>query len=337
MELEERPLPRLKPGEVLLRIDRCGVCASDLLAIEGAVTDYSPPVVLGHEIAATVEESREPSVSVGQRLSVNPMITCGKCRSCRRGEHKYCPHLYGIGHDIDGGFAEYMVAPAPLVAGGGLLLVPEEVPPDRLLFLEPLGCVLSAWEETPFRESLAVLGAGPIGLLFVQLAREAGLQTVVLEPQPHRRELARQLGAEAALPPGEESEAQLREQLDGGADTVIVATDHPQAIEAAFRIARRGGAINFFGLAPKGRTLTLELEQLHFQGYRIQASWAFSRRSLEASRRRIVEGKIDLTPFVTRRFRLEEANAAIEYARSRAGVKAVFAPHELKAGWASDG
>lgn len=326
LALEERDLLPLSEGEARLKIDLCGVCASDLLAIDGGASDYSPPVALGHEIAAVVVESRSTHAHVGDRVSVNPMIACGECRECRRGQDRYCPDLYGIGHDIDGGFAEYMTAPKPLVERDGLLHVPEETPPERLMFVEPLGCVLNAVHDAPFKETAAILGAGPIGLLFTQLAKKAGARVYVVEPIKERREKARARGADAALEPTPEGYAELRDLTDGGADAVIVAAEAAQAAEQAMDAAGRGGSVNFFGLAPAGRTLAIDIEQLHFQGASIRASWAFTRRSLEEARQMIVDGGIDLSDMNPRRFSLNEANEAVQYARERRGVKAALDP-----------
>jgi L-iditol 2-dehydrogenase len=326
LALEERPTPTLDEGDVLLEIDLCGVCASDLMAIDGVVTDYSPPVVLGHEIAARVVESRDASVPVGLVTSVNPMISCDVCPACRRGEHKYCPELYGIGHDIDGGFADLMVVPRPLVQQGGLLSVEGDVAPERLMFVEPLSCVINALTDTPARDTMAVLGAGPIGLLFTQLASSAGARVVVVEPLAHRREAAQAFGADLVVDATDEGVQALLDTTDGGADTVIVATDHESALTTAFEAVRRGGAINFFGLAPAGRTISLELEQLHFQGHRISASWAFSRDSLAAARDLIQADAIDLSPMPVALYGLEAAEEAVAAARDRRGAKAVIAP-----------
>ncbi|MAF11340.1 hypothetical protein CMK11_12895 [Candidatus Poribacteria bacterium] len=326
LALEDRPAPVLDVGDVLLQVDLCGVCASDLMAIDGIVSDYSPPVVLGHEVAARVVESRDPSVAVGTVASVNPMISCDVCPACRRGEHKYCPDLYGIGHDIDGGFADLMVVPRPLVEQGGLLTVEGDVAPERLMFVEPLGCVINALDDTPVADTVGILGAGPIGLLFAQLAASQGARVVVVEPLAHRRAVAEGFGADLAVDATADGVAALVDATDGGADTVIVATDHEAALSTAFDAVRRGGTINFFGLAPAGRTISLELEQLHFQGHKIQASWAFSRDSLRAARDIIQAGDIDLSPMVTERYALDDANDAIEAAASRRGIKAVVDP-----------
>jgi threonine dehydrogenase-like Zn-dependent dehydrogenase len=258
--------------------------------------------------------------------SVNPMISCDVCPACRRGEHKYCPELYGIGHDIDGGFADLMVVPRPLVQQGGLLSVEADVAPERLMFVEPLGCVINALTDTPPRETMAVLGAGPIGLLFTQLASAAGAQVTVVEPLEHRRAAARAFGADTVVDATDDGVRELQDATDGGADTVIVATDHESALTTAFEAVRRGGAINFFGLAPAGRTISLELEQLHFQGHRISASWAFSRDSLAAARDLIEAGDIDLSPMPIALYGLDEAEDAVAAARDRRGAKAVIAP-----------
>ncbi|MBT3268531.1 zinc-binding dehydrogenase [Candidatus Poribacteria bacterium] len=326
LTLEDRPTPVLDVGDVLLQVDLCGVCASDLMAIDGIVSDYSPPVVLGHEIAARVVESRDPSVAVGTVTSVNPMISCDACPACGRGEHKYCPKLYGIGHDIDGGFADLMVVPRPLVEQGGLLTVEGDVSPERLMFVEPLGCVINALYDTPVADTVAVLGAGPIGLLFAQLAAAEGARVVVVEPLAHRRAVAQDFGADLVVDATTDGMAALVDATGGGADTVIVATDHEAALSTAFDAVRRGGTINFFGLAPAGRTIAVELEQLHFQGHKLQASWAFSRDSLRAARDLIQEGRVDLSPMVTERYALDDANDAIAAATARRGIKAVVDP-----------
>ena len=326
LRIEERELPPLSEGEAALRIDLCGVCASDLLAMDGGASDYAPPVTLGHEIAATVVESRSPHAQAGDRVSVNPMISCGACAECRRGQDRYCASLYGIGHDIDGGFAEYMIVPRELTERGGLLHAPPMTPPERLMFLEPLGCVLNALDDTPFRETAAILGAGPIGLLFAQLAAKSGVRAFVIEPVEARRKAARRLGIEGAFAPTADGFEELRERSEGGADTVIVATESAAAVDQAFEAARRGGAINFFGLAPSGRELKIDLERLHFSGHSIQASWAFTRRSLEKAREMIAGGEAGLSHLEPRRFSVAEANEAALYVRERRGVKAALDP-----------
>jgi threonine dehydrogenase-like Zn-dependent dehydrogenase len=254
LRTQEKPIPDLENGDVLVKVDLCGICTSDIMAQRGDATDYSPPVVLGHEIAGVIVETRSNRFSVGQKVSVDPVMSCGVCYYCKRGLNKFCPEIRGIGHDIDGGYAEYVRIPRKLVDSDGLAVVPDEVPPEELVFLEALACCLGAVRETPLEDNLVILGAGPIGLLFLQLARREGVRTIVTEPLAHRRAMAERLGAEEVLDPSSEPVVpRVLEMTDGvGADAVIAATNDPSVVPQVFKMLRRGGYANLFGLFPQG-------------------------------------------------------------------------------------
>lgn len=326
LSIQDKPMPRLESGDVLVKVELCGICASDLMALKGEITDYSPPVVMGHEVSGTVTESRHDAVKVGERVTVNPMISCGECYYCRNDLDKYCQRLYGIGHDIDGGYAEYLRVPKQAIGNGCLLSVPDRIPAEEVMFIEALGCCLNTMRETIFLESVAILGAGSIGLTFVKLAKLKGLQTVVVEPLGHRRKMAEQLGADCILDVDEKRINQVIEDTKGGVDTVILATNNVDALDLMFKLAKRGACLNFFGLFPKGNELKLELEELHFMGYKILASWAFSKWSMNEARKMIVEGAINFEGFLTHRFPLEKAIEAFENGKNRCGVKTALVP-----------
>lgn len=323
--VQDKPVPTLDTGDVLVKVNLCGICASDLAALNGDITDYSPPVVMGHELAGIVVESRHPNATVGENVTVNPMLSCGNCDYCRADLDKYCSQIEGIGHDIDGGYAEYLQMPKHGIDTGKLIAVPDTIPPEELIFLEPLGCCINAMRETTFDKGVAILGAGPIGLMFVQLANKAGLRTFVLEPLAHRRSTAHELGADAAFDITPEQVEAFIEKTNGGVNTVISATvNNQRAINLAFAVVRRGGCINFFGLAPGDQELRINLEHFHYSGHKLMASWAFSRWSLREARRMIVDGTIDLKPLLTHRFPIEKAIEGFENARQRHGVKSAM-------------
>ena len=327
LRLHEKPIPTLATGDVLIQMDLCGICASDLAALRGDVSDYAPPVVMGHELAGVVVESRHPDVKIGERVTVNPMLSCGTCAECQNDLDKYCSTIEGIGHDIDGGYAEYMRMPKHGVDTGKLIRVPDSVPPEELLFLEPLGCCLNAMRETLFKDSVAILGAGPIGLIFTQLAKRAGLATYVLEPLPHRRRVAEALGADCTFDTSAESVAHLRELTHGGVDTVISSTTNRASVIAlAFEVVRRGGCLNFFGLAPEGEEIRVNLEEFHYTGHKLMASWAFSRSSLEESRQLLIKKALNFEPLLTDRFPIAQGLAAFDNAAAQRGVKTVVHP-----------
>ena len=249
LSIQNKPIPGLDRGDLLIRVDLCGICTSDIAALNGDVTDYSPPVVMGHELAGVVVESQHSDVKVGGKVTVNPMLSCGICEYCQADLDKYCANMEGIGHDIDGGYAEYVRMPKHGVDTGKLISVPNRIPAEDLLFLEPLGCCLNAMRETIFDKTVAILGGGPIGLMFTQLAKRAGLKTYLVEPMEYRRAIADRVGATASFHIEDTEVERLIEQTKGGADTVISATvNNQRAIDLAFKIVRRGGCVNFFGL-----------------------------------------------------------------------------------------
>lgn len=332
LRIQEKPIPTLDAGDVLIQMELCGICASDLAALRGDVSDYAPPVVMGHELAGFIVESRHPNVKVGEKVTVNPMLSCGVCTQCKNDRGKYCDTIEGIGHDIDGGYAEYIRMPKHGVDTGKLIRVPETMPAAELLFLEPLGCCLNAMQETlgdsPRAQAgaptgaVAILGAGPIGLMLTQLAKRRGLATYVLEPLAHRRTVAEEVGADATFSIAADDVARLRDITDGGVDTVISATtNNAAAIALAFDVARRGGCINFFGLAPEGQELRINLEQFHYDGHKLMASWAFSRASLEAARQLLIEKALNFAPLLTARFPIEKGLEAFDTAATHQGVK----------------
>jgi threonine dehydrogenase-like Zn-dependent dehydrogenase len=327
LSVQEKPIPTLTPGDVLIQMEICGICASDLAALRGDVSDYAPPVVMGHELSGVVVESRHPDVKIDERVTVNPMLSCGTCTECQNDLDKYCSNIEGIGHDIDGGYAEYMRMPKHGVDTRKLIRVPDSIPHEELLFLEPLGCCLNAMQETLFKDSVAILGAGPIGLIFTQLAKRAGLATYVIEPLPHRRQVAETLGADRTFDTSPEAVAHLRDLTRGGVDTVISSTtNRASAIALAFEVVRRGGCLNFFGLAPEGEEIRVNLEEFHYAGHKLMASWAFSRASLEESRQLLIEKALNFESLLTDRFPIAQGLAAFDNAAAQRGIKTVVHP-----------
>lgn len=327
LSVQDIPIPTLEPGDVLIQMELCGICASDIAALRGDVSDYSPPVVMGHELSGVIVESRHFDVKVGERVTVNPMLSCGVCFHCQNDRDKYCDSIQGIGHDIHGGYAEYIRIPKHGVDTGKLIQVPNTVPPEELFFLEPLGCCLNAMQETIFIDSVAILGAGPIGLMFTQLALRAGLTTYVLDPLPYRRAAAEIVGANATFDILPEDINQLQELTLGGVDTVISATtNRTSVVNLAFEITQKGGCINFFGLAPEGEELCIDLEEFHYTGYKLMASWAFSRASLEESRQLLLQKAINLEHLLTDCFPIAQGLEAFDHVIAQNGVKTALHP-----------
>ncbi len=312
LHVRDVPEPALRSGEVLLRVEACGVCGTDRHILHG---EYSSalPVTLGHEFAGTIVAAGEGAGhAAGTRAAVDPNIACGVCRECQRGEVCLCPNRLALGVDLDGGLAELVAVPVQQVYP-----LPDGVPAEWGALCEPLACCLHALDLAHVRPGMrvVVLGGGVIGQLMVQLARLAGATTVVLVTrQAARRALAERLGATATYDPAAaDPVAALRGPggpVPGGADVVLECAGTVATFEQAIALARRGGTAVIFGVAPQGAVAQVSPFDVFARELRIVGAYLnplTHGRAVEM----VASGRLDLAPLVTRRISLEEAPAVI--------------------------
>ncbi|MXY80169.1 MAG: alcohol dehydrogenase catalytic domain-containing protein [Chloroflexi bacterium] len=268
--VEERADPAPAPGEVVLRTDAAGICASDLRVYRGE-KHAAAGVIPGHEITGTIGAVGEgvDDVAPGERVAVYPIVACGRCDFCRRGLRNRCGSRRTLGYDLDGGIAEYVRLPAPIVGQGQLMPVPEGVPAERAAMTEPTACVLNSLESCRFRAgaAVAIIGAGPMGLTHVILARALGAGAIVVaEPVASRRAVAEALGATAVCggDPAEIRQTVSDATRGAGAEVVIVSVGLDGLTELALPIAAKQGAINLFAGFPPETTAALDVNFLHY-------------------------------------------------------------------------
>lgn len=249
LEIIESPLRRLESNEVLVQIAACGVCGTDLHIVAGEA-HARPPVILGHEFSGTIiDAGREVGeLQLGDHVAVDPNIACGGCYYCHRGQVNFCENLRALGVDLDGGFAELVIAPAKQC-----YKLPLDFPLELGTFAEPLSCCLRGLERAAIQpgQSVAIVGAGNIGLLMLQLARISGAGMIfVLDPLASKREIARQLAAEFVSDASQpEAVQEIAERTHGGCDVVIECVGKAVAAELAIALTKRGGRVVLFGLA----------------------------------------------------------------------------------------
>ena len=236
-----KTLRPLVSGETLVRVQSCGVCGTDVHIVEGT-SRSTPPVVLGHEYAGVVEDvyGGDARWKPGQRVAVDPNISCGACFYCRKGLVHLCVSLRALGVDIDGGMAEFCIVPV-----GQLHEIPESLSVEQSAFIEPVSCALHGIKQARIEEgsTVVIVGGGTIGLMMLQLAKHAGAaRTILVEPLRHKQEIARQLAADHVLLP-EEAAAAIRDLTIFGADVVIECVGRPETATAAIGYARRGGTV----------------------------------------------------------------------------------------------
>jgi threonine dehydrogenase-like Zn-dependent dehydrogenase len=249
VELAERELPtRTSDDEALVRVIACGLCGSDLrLMTDPPQMPCVPNAVIGHEIVGVIEETANGSeLVVGDAVVVVPNIRCGTCPQCMRGAMNLCENFKHIGTHLPGGLAENLWVPAT-----ALHRVPDGLDPYIAALAEPLACILNGTTRVRWHagEPIAILGAGPIGLLFLAVAKLSGAGPIVVsDPNPSRRELAVALGADAVVDPTDPgaSEQWLTHLGEYGAKTVIDALG--TLLPTALEVVARGGEIVLFGV-----------------------------------------------------------------------------------------
>jgi L-iditol 2-dehydrogenase len=255
VRLERRPVPAIGPDELLIRIERSGICGSDVMEW---YRRRHAPLVLGHEVAGVVV-ARGAAVRAyreGDRVTAAHHVPCNACRYCRRGRHTMCHTLHSTTFD-PGGFAEYARL-SPIHVNRGVFVLPDQMQLEEAVFVEPLACVLRAQRLAPVREddTVLVVGSGIIGLLHVKAARAAGAGRILAtDLSDYRLAAAARFGADAVFPTADDLRDRVRDANGGRlADLVIVCTGAAAAIAASLRCAEPGGTVMLF--APAGPDAT---------------------------------------------------------------------------------
>jgi L-iditol 2-dehydrogenase len=336
MELRDVPRPVAGPGEVLLKVAACAVCGTDLRIYTGGKTrGVVPPRVLGHEIAATVVDvgpgaEQHTDVKVGDRVATPPGIPCLACRFCNSGHENLCKRRVALGYRFDGGFAEYMLVPAVGVERGLLFRIPDRLSDVEAALAEPLACVVNGQRKNGIAlgDTVLVVGAGPIGLMHVQLARAQGAKVLVSEPSANRRALAGELGASRTVDPtSEDLPAVVNAETNGdGADVTVAAIGVAGLTNTLLNVTRPGGRVNLFaGYSGAGET-TLEANLIHYGELVVTGTNACTREDFRIALDLLASGQFKAGPLVSHRFPLEQIEAAFETTRSGEGLRVVVEP-----------
>ncbi len=328
LALEDVPDPKGEPGDLILKVRAATVCGTDIRVLRGRKTaGIRYPSVIGHEFAGEVVEAAPASgFRPGQRVCVNPAIPCGRCTYCKLGAENICENLTAIGYEIDGAFAEYIRIPARALDTGNVHSVPDHLAYEEAALAEPFACVINGQEKVAVGagDAVVILGAGPIGLLHVKLARLSGARMVIVsEPNSARRDAALAAGADRAVDPaGEDLPAVVREVTKGvGADIAIVAIGVPALANTALSLVRRRGRVSLFAGFSAGDNAPLDLNLIHYSEIGLTGSFGLSRIHFERALALIASGRFDVAPFVTHRFGLSSIAEALATAETGAAIK----------------
>lgn len=336
LRVEEVPVPTIGNGEILIRVLSASICGTDLRIFHGDHRMYTPGTVRipGHEFAGTIEEigGGVTGYSVGQRVFCAPNTGCGHCLQCITGNNNLCANYEAIGITLDGSFAEYVRVPANSVQQGNVIPVSEKIDPAVAALVEPFACVLRGQNALRIHpgEVVLIIGAGPIGIMHLKLARVRGAgRIIVSEPIPERAAQASSMGADRVVDPNSEDlQSVLEDESQGhGADAIIVAAPSHSAQETALSLAAIGGRINFFGGLPKDRpSINLNSNLVHYKELVITGTTACSTADCWQAVQMLNSGLINLSDLISQRFPLRDGQTAFAAAENRRSLKIVIEP-----------
>jgi len=315
----EKEIPEPGPGEVLIQVMASGICGTDLHIYLGEyLGDY--PVIPGHEFSGlvTAAGSQVTRFTVGDRVAVEPNIACDNCSHCLNNRQNFCLNWQAIGVTLPGGMEQFVLAPEKAVFSIGDLSF------EQAAFMEPLSCVVHGVERANIglADKVAILGAGPIGDLILQIARLQGAAHItLLENNPGRAELARQLGADLVV--NRMEDLQLNSY-----DVIIDATGVISVMNRTIDFARHGGTVLLFGVPPSGMNMELEAFKIFRKGLTLLSSYTSVRNSFQAVRL-LQTGQVQVEPLISHRLPLKELPRALEMIESHDPVvkKVIILPN----------
>ena len=328
-------MPVLESGEVLLAIEACSICGTDMRTFYHGHRNIVAPRILGHEFVGRIVETRsaDSSLKVGDRVVMYIVMACGQCRYCRAGRANLCDTRTTMSYQHDGGFAQFMRVPAGGVRQ--LYKVRSDLPSAEISLAEPLGCVINAYSRTRvgLKDTVVVFGAGPIGIMHAVVARAQGAQRVVmLDVNAARLEGAKRFEIDDTVlvsSDGAHLEA-VRALTEGeGPSVVIVAVSAASACADALVMAGKGARINFFaGLSKTSPSANLDLNQVHYKELEISGSFSENSFDFQAAKALIESGRFPAGKIVTHRLPLSEINRAWGLMSSGEALKVTIIPTE---------
>jgi len=333
VRMEDVPAPEPGPGEVLVHIGAALTCGTDVKTYKRGHPTLikETPSPFGHEFGGTIEEVGKgvEGWRPGMRVVAANSAPCNRCYYCKVGDQSMCEEL----EFLNGAFAEYIVIPRRIVEQN-LYEIPSGVAFSRAALLEPLACAVHGVVRTPISvgDTVVIVGAGQIGLMFVRLATERGARVLCADMSESRLEVAGQLGAEETVQVSEGVDVvqAVREWTPNsrGADVVIEAVGLPATWEQALQMVRRGGDVTLFGGAPSGTIMEVDTVLLHYSQITVRGVFHHTPYTVQVAFDILKSGRVDPEPFISGVRPLDEVLEALESHGRQEGIKYEIRPPE---------
>ena len=324
--LEEVPIPTVGSKDVLIKVNTCGICGTDIHIYEGTFP-ANFPVIAGHELSGTVEDMGKDvkNLKVGDHVTVNPNFPCGKCEQCRVGRENLCTDLLNLGVRLNGGFAQYVKVKETLV-----YKLKDEVDLEVASLSEPLSCCIHGMELAQIKpgDSVLVIGCGPIGLLMVQLAKICGAAKILAtDMMEKRRGLALSLGADVSLNPLEENiQEAVEDLLHGRPEVVVECVGKSLTQEESINLVKPGGKVIWFGVADPKNKIKINPYYVYKNEITIKGSFINPYTTGKAVNL-LSDKRIKLKELISHRFKLENFDEAMRtHIKDENRIKVVVKP-----------
>lgn len=311
--------PSLGPGDILVKMESCGICGSDVEKVFGK---YSQPSrKLGHEPAGIISEvgSKVKDFKKDDRVFTHHHVPCYSCHFCNHGNETMCPKYYETNLSPCGLAEEYLV-PEWNVSHGGVLKISDSMSFDEAAMIEPLACCIRSWHKFPHKkgDSVAIFGVGPTGMMHVMLAKDKGFEKIFcLDVNDFRLEFAKKFQITQSINSNDSSRKEkiLHETENRGVDVAIVATGNLKALDDAIELVRKGGVVMMFGVPSKGDTMNIDMSKIYSKEITLTTSYAASDYDTKEALELIKSSRADVKSLITHKYSILETQKAFDHAR----------------------
>lgn len=311
--------PSLGPGDILVKMESCGICGSDVEKVFGK---YSQPSrKLGHEPAGIISEvgSKVKDFKKDDRVFTHHHVPCYSCHFCNHGNETMCPKYYETNLSPCGLAEEYLV-PEWNVFHGGVLKISDSMSFDEAAMIEPLACCIRSWHKFPHKkgDSVAIFGVGPTGMMHVMLAKDKGFEKIFcLDVNDFRLEFAKKFQITQSINSNDSSRKEkiLHETENRGVDVAIVATGNLKALDDAIELVRKGGVVMMFGVPSKGDTMNIDMSKIYSKEITLTTSYAASDYDTKEALELIKSSRADVKSLITHKYSILETQKAFDHAR----------------------
>ena len=332
--VEDIPMPQILDREIMIKVNACGLCGSDLRTLKYGHRKIVPPHIIGHEISGEITQigsKAQTDWKIGTSLAIAPVVYCGSCIFCRQNKYEFCENYQEIGQAWQGGFAEYIALPENVLSNGVIHPIPSSLSPIQATISEPLSACLHALDRVDFRNvhNAVVFGAGTIGCLLLQLLHNIGVEHItILDPNESRLEIARSFNPSSAIDASNPSVIERVKQItsESGVEVVFTATAAPIAQNQALEVISNGGQIVIFSGLPKDQAkLQVDFNQIHYRNLKLIGTSIYNPDHHQKAIEMIADDTIKVDRIITT-YALQDFIKGSQAALDGKIIKAVFVP-----------